>query len=91
MELLTPSGNDNVGWTTRYANATTLVFKATPNEGYAVKDWLVTNDSGTQTEPASTTLSYQMKAEDVSVVAEFEVTQNTLLFQPTTPGTGTVA
>lgn len=90
VELLTPSGNDNVGWTTRYANATTLVFKATPNEGYAVKDWLVTNDSGTQTEPASTTLSYQMKAEDVSVVAEFEVTQNTLLFQPTTPGTGTV-
>lgn len=92
IKILTPEGNDNVNWTKTYANGTTLVFLAKPYIGYDVKDWTITENSTGNviaTGGSSSTLSHLMKSENITVTADFEVAQKTLVYQ-TVKDTGIV-
>jgi hypothetical protein len=89
LEMVSPEGNDNENWTTTYANGTTLVFMAKPNNGYSVKNWSITNDkkeviaTGTNNQY----LSHLMKSEHITVAIAFEVAQRTLSYQAIEGGT----
>ncbi len=93
IQLISPEGNDNINWTTQYASSNTLVFLATPNTGYAVKSWTVTDSHGNvlPDSGAGSTLTYvhSMKDESIIITVEFEVAQKTLSYLAAV-GTGTV-
>lgn len=92
IEMVTPEGNDNVNWTTKYSNGTGLVFQAKPYKGYDVKSWSVVDESGKviATKGSSLTLNHTMLSENITVTVEFQVTQSTLQYKAMGGKGGTV-